>query len=119
VKPNFIEVDRETPYLLPPSVQDWLPTGHLARFTAADRARINTTGYSTLNAAYTAASTSGVTTILTLNALLNESLTVNKILKIIGGYDKIFTTRTNQPTELQGLLTIGTGSLIVDGLAVR
>ena len=32
MKPNFIEVDRETPYLLPPSVQDWLPTGHLARF---------------------------------------------------------------------------------------
>ena len=28
MKPNFIEVDRETPYLLPPSVQDWLPTGH-------------------------------------------------------------------------------------------
>ena len=32
MKPNFIEVDRETPYLLPPSVHDWLPIGHLARF---------------------------------------------------------------------------------------
>ena len=30
--PKFIEVDRETLYLLPPSVQDWLPKGHLARF---------------------------------------------------------------------------------------
>ena len=29
---KFIEVDRETLYLLPPSVQDWLPEGHLARF---------------------------------------------------------------------------------------
>jgi transposase len=29
---KFIEVDRETPYLLPPSLQDWLPKGHLARF---------------------------------------------------------------------------------------
>ncbi len=32
MKPRFVEVDRETPYLLPPSVQDWLPAGHLARF---------------------------------------------------------------------------------------
>ena len=30
--PKFIEVDRETQYLLPPSVQDWLPKSHLARF---------------------------------------------------------------------------------------
>lgn len=29
---KFVEVDRETPYLLPPSLQDWLPEGHLARF---------------------------------------------------------------------------------------
>ncbi len=29
---NFVECDRETLYLLPPSVQDWLPEGHLARF---------------------------------------------------------------------------------------
>ena len=29
---NFIPTDRETIYLLPPSVQDWLPQDHLARF---------------------------------------------------------------------------------------
>ena len=29
---NFIQCDRKTPYLLPPSVQDWLPEEHLARF---------------------------------------------------------------------------------------
>lgn len=29
---KFMEVDRETLYLLPPSLQDWLPEGHLARF---------------------------------------------------------------------------------------
>jgi hypothetical protein len=28
----FQTVDRDTPYLLPPSVQDWLPESHLARF---------------------------------------------------------------------------------------
>lgn len=29
---KFVEIDRETLYLLPPSIQDWLPEGHLARF---------------------------------------------------------------------------------------
>ena len=29
---QFIPVDRDTPYLLPPSVQDYLPEDHLARF---------------------------------------------------------------------------------------
>jgi hypothetical protein len=29
---RFRAVDRETPYLLPPSVQEWLPEQHLARF---------------------------------------------------------------------------------------
>lgn len=29
---NFIESDRKTPFLLPPSIENWLPEGHLARF---------------------------------------------------------------------------------------
>ena len=29
---RFVPVDRDTAYLLPPSVHDWLPEGHLARF---------------------------------------------------------------------------------------
>jgi len=29
---NFINADRETDYLFPPSMQDWLPENHLARF---------------------------------------------------------------------------------------
>jgi transposase len=29
---NFVGVDREQPFLLPPSVADWLPEGHLAWF---------------------------------------------------------------------------------------
>ena len=29
---NFRDVDRDTLYLLPPSLQEWLPEGHLARF---------------------------------------------------------------------------------------
>ena len=30
--PRFIHCDRDTLYLMPPSVQDWLPKNHLARF---------------------------------------------------------------------------------------
>jgi transposase len=30
--PRFVPVDRETQYLFPPSVQEWLPDDHLARF---------------------------------------------------------------------------------------
>jgi transposase len=29
---HFVSVDRDTPMLLPPSLQDWLPEGHLAHF---------------------------------------------------------------------------------------
>ena len=29
---NFRQVDRETGFLLPPSVDEWLPERHLARF---------------------------------------------------------------------------------------
>ena len=32
---RFIPVDRQTDYLLPPSVDEWLPDGHLARFVVA------------------------------------------------------------------------------------
>src|SRR5882672_1812283 len=29
---RFVPIDRQTGYLLPPSVEDWLPEDHLARF---------------------------------------------------------------------------------------
>ena len=31
---KFQTIDRDTAYLLPPSLQDWLPEKHLARFVA-------------------------------------------------------------------------------------
>jgi hypothetical protein len=90
-----------------------------ATYTAAPRAQIGSAEYSTLKAACDVAPTSGVTTILTLDALFTESLTVNKQLIIVGGHNITYTGQTGQPTELKGTLTIGTGILIVDGLAVR
>lgn len=38
---NFISADRNTIYLLPPSVQDWLPEGHLARFVVDIISQLN------------------------------------------------------------------------------
>lgn len=29
---DFVDTDRSTPFIMPPSVDDWLPEGHLARF---------------------------------------------------------------------------------------
>ena len=46
---KFVEVDRETLYLLPPSLQDWLPEGHLARFVVEMVDQLN---LRTLKAAY-------------------------------------------------------------------
>jgi hypothetical protein len=31
---HFRPCDRDTPYLLPPSLDDWLPRDHLGRFVA-------------------------------------------------------------------------------------
>jgi transposase len=41
MKVTFTDVDRETLYLLPPSVQEWLPENHLARFVVEIVEQIN------------------------------------------------------------------------------
>lgn len=46
---RFVDCDRDTPYLLPPSVQDWLPESHLARFIVEIVSRLD---LSTLERAY-------------------------------------------------------------------
>ena len=38
---KFVQVDRETVYLLPPSIQDWLPENHMARFVVDIVSRLN------------------------------------------------------------------------------
>jgi transposase len=41
MKVTFVDVDRETLYLLPPSIQEWLPENHLARFVVEIVEQIN------------------------------------------------------------------------------
>jgi hypothetical protein len=92
-----------------------------AAFLAAPRAKIGADGYATLNAAYDMASTTGATTILTLDTELTESLTMNKEkeIAISGGWNADYNARTGVPTTLAGVLSIGLGSLTIDGLAIR
>ncbi len=42
---NFRQVDRETGYLLPPSVDDWLPASHLARFVVEVIEQLNLSAF--------------------------------------------------------------------------
>ena len=46
---DFIKADRETPFLFLPSVQDWLPEDHPARFVVDIVGQLN---LSSLQAAY-------------------------------------------------------------------
>jgi hypothetical protein len=67
------------------------------------------------------AATSGTTTILTLDAELKESLNMDKgkEIAISGGWNTAYSARTGIPTTLAGLLAIGSGSLTIDGLAIK
>ncbi len=38
---KFIQCDRKTPFLLPPSIEEWLPDGHLARFVVEIVGQLN------------------------------------------------------------------------------
>jgi hypothetical protein len=86
--------------------------------TAAPNAMIGTTGYPSLTAAYTAAAP--VATIMTPNATLAENfnMSMGKDITLDGGYDTLFQLKTGQPTTLQGILTVASGSLTVDGLSI-
>jgi len=86
--------------------------------TASPKARIGTTDYNSLAAAYTAAGS--VATIMTPDVTLLEdfNMSLGKDITLDGGYDSLFQVKTGQPTSLQGTLTIASGSLTVDSLAI-
>ena len=88
-------------------------------FSRAFNARIGVVGYGALTDAYQAAV--GGATIMALDTELMESFTLSRGIGIIlkGGYKADYSGKSGNPTVLKGTLTIGAGSLIVDGLAVR
>lgn len=90
----------------------------VATFTAAPRAKIGDTGYPTLNAAYTAAPS--VAGILALDAEYVESLNMNlgKNITLSGGYDGGYSAPSGT-TVLNGTLSIASGQLVANRVAVR
>jgi hypothetical protein len=92
-----------------------------AAFIAAPTAKIGANGYATLNEAYAAAAATGKTTILTLDTVLNEGLYMDKgkDIAISGGWNAAYNTRTGVATILAGDLAINSGSLTIDGLAIK
>ncbi|MDO9308560.1 MAG: carboxypeptidase-like regulatory domain-containing protein [Deltaproteobacteria bacterium] len=91
-----------------------------AAFTPAPKAKVGLSGYDSLAAAYAAAGATD--TILALDTEMPDAgftLDRGKSITLKGGYRNDYTGKSGLPTVLDGLLTIATGSLIVEGLAVR
>jgi len=91
-----------------------------ATFTKAPKAKIDTTGYESLSLAYNGAAVSG-SIIKVLDTELIESLYMNsdKDISLVGGYKADYSGKSGLPTILKGILTIGNGSLVVEGLVVK
>lgn len=91
-----------------------------ATFNLAPKAMIGTTGYTSLNLAYAGAEASG-STLLVLDTELAENLNMNsgKAITLKGGYKADYSGKSGLPSVLKGILTIGTGSLTVEGLALK
>jgi len=86
--------------------------------TGADKVRIEQTGYPSLNAAYSAAASTGVTTIQMQDGILPESLISTKEINLKGGYNSTYSGVTGK-TIVDGTLFIRGGKMTVEGLAVR
>lgn len=97
-------------------------TGNLtvtATFNGAPMAMIGSAPYTSLSAAYLAAASGAVIDLLSTDLTGDLNMDQGKIITLVGGYDPAFTTNSGQPTGLKGLLTVATGSLTVDNLAVK
>ncbi|WP_235620048.1 C10 family peptidase [Trichlorobacter lovleyi] len=93
--------------------------GVTATFTLAPKAKIGSNGYGSLADAYAAASTTDTTLVYLLEDTLSLSTVINKKLNLQGGYKADFSRTTSGVTTLQGVLTIGTGSVTADRIVVK
>ena len=91
-----------------------------AYFVLVGKARIRTVGYNTLQAALTAAAPASITLIRARrDTLFDEGeLLINKPIVLSGGYAIDYSGQTGY-SELDGTLTIGSGSLVVDRIVVK
>lgn len=87
-----------------------------AEFYLADKARIDAAGYPSLADAYAAAGPSA--DIKLLEDLLPINWTIDKMLRLLGGYERTFSNQTGY-TTLEGTLAIGTGSITAERLIIK
>lgn len=89
-----------------------------ATFSVIPNARIGDTYYGTLSSAYSAVSADGV--IESKELTFAEDLTLDRDISFTlkGGYADDFSSITGF-TTLNGVLTISSGSMIVDGLIIQ
>jgi hypothetical protein len=95
----------------------------IASFSSVKPARVTVkaviTEYSSLTAAYAAVPDGG--TIQALEHLFTENLglTLGKKVTIKGGYNLTYTSQGSSHSTIKGILTVGTGTLTVDRLAIQ
>lgn len=88
----------------------------IATFTEADKVRIATAKYTTLTAAFDNAATGQIQA----RAIeFTETLIVALPTIFKGGWNAAFDSNSDNHTTLNGMLAVGAGSLIVEGLAIR
>jgi len=90
-----------------------------AIFTLAPKAMIGAVGYDSLNLAYAGAATSANMLVLGSEHIENLTMDGGKNITVKGGYKADYLGKGDLPTVLKGVLTIGTGSLTVDGVTIR
>ena len=93
-------------------------TSVTATFTVQDNVKVNGSSYGTLNSAYLAAD--GGATILARDLTFVEDLLLNRgsSIALQGGYVAGFGSHTGY-TTLQGVLTISTGSVVLDNFKIK
>lgn len=87
-----------------------------ATFNLAPKAKIGSTGYANFADAYAAAGNNAV--VMLLEDSLTLYSTINKPLTLQGGYMADYTRSISGFTTLQGVLTIGSGSVIADRIMI-
>ncbi|NVN92035.1 MAG: DUF3466 family protein [Desulfuromonadales bacterium] len=92
------------------------PKAITAIFNEADKVRINATPYTTLSAAFAVASGP-----IQARSIEFQEPSLNVTLPTIftGGYNSTFSSYSGFYTTLTGKLTVGAGSLTVEGLAIK
>lgn len=89
-----------------------------ATFTLIPKARVNGVPFGTIASAYAAINLSGIIEAQAITFVENLNLNRGSAVTLQGGYDSAYSSRIG-PAVLNGTLTVGTGSLVVDGLVIQ